>query len=232
MIFDKKTKIVATVGPSTDTPELLRSLISAGVNVFRFNTKHNEISWHNQRIKRAQKAATELKKNIAILIDLQGPEIRIETREKGEIKVEKGDLITIGENFNSRDISLALSNKSVFESLSKKDILLIDDGFIEFVVMNKKKDRIIAEVIEGGVIKDKKSLNLPSKNLNLSSLIENDLKSLDMIAKEKIDYVALSFVRNKKDIEVLRREMEKRKINAEIVSKIENKQAIDNLEEI
>ncbi|MDD4467161.1 MAG: pyruvate kinase, partial [Candidatus Pacebacteria bacterium] len=232
MIFDKKTKIVATVGPSTDTLELLRSLISAGVNVFRFNTKHNEISWHNQRIKRAQKAATELKKNIAILIDLQGPEIRIETRGKGEIKVEKGDLITIGENFDSRDISLALSNKSVFESLSKKDILLIDDGFIELVVINKKKGRIIAEVIEGGVIKDKKSLNLPSKNLNLSSLIENDLKSLDMIAKEKIDYVALSFVRNKKDIEVLRREMEKRKINAEIVSKIENKQAIDNLEEI
>lgn len=228
----KKTKIIATIGPSSDTLVKLKSLISSGVNVFRFNTKHNEISWHNERIKRTQKAANELKEHVGILIDLQGPEIRIETRDGKELKVKRGSLITISHSFNSEDIAIVISNKKVFKSLYKGDNLLIDDGFIELKIVQKKGNRIIAEVMEGGVIKNKKSLNLPEKKLNLSSLIEHDLKSLDMIAKEKIDFVALSFVRDKKDIKVLRKEMEERKIEAEIVSKIENREAISNIDEI
>ncbi len=232
MNSNKRTKIVATIGPSSEDIEILKKMVLSGVNVFRFNTKHNEISWHNERIKRAQRAANEVKEHIAILIDLQGPEIRIETKNEKELRVEKGNLIAIGKDFEAEDIVLAIDNKTVFNSLKKDDILFIDDGFIELKVTTKNRDRIIAKVIEGGIIKNKKSLNLPDKKLKLTSLIENDLKSLDMIAKEKIDYVALSFVRNKKDIQALRREMEKRDIKAEIVSKIENRESITNIEEI
>lgn len=229
-MIEKKTKIIATIGPSSEG--VLEDLILSGVDLFRFNTKHNEISWHNKRIKEAQKAADKLKAHVGILIDLQGPEIRIETREESEIAVKKGDLIAIGGDFKAKDIVLAVSNKTVFENLFKGDPLLIDDGFIELKVVQKKGGRVIAEVVEGGVIKNKKSLNLPEKKLNLSSLIDHDLKSLDMMAKEKIDFVALSFVRDKNDVDVLRKEMEKRKIKAEIISKIENREAVSNIDEI
>lgn len=232
MNFNKKTKIIATIGPASDSEEILEKLIISGVNVFRFNTKHNTTSWHNERIKRTQKVANKLKEHIGILIDLQGPEIRIETKEGKDIEVKKASFITIGENFKSEDIAVIITNKTVFNELKVNDVLLIDDGFIELKIIKKRGDRIVAEVVEEGIIKNRKSLNLPGKKLKLSSLIDNDLKSLDMIAKEKIDYVALSFVRNKEDIKILKDEMKKRKIDAEIVSKVENKEAITNIDEI
>ena len=230
--MDKKTKIVATIGPSSDGYKQIEELIMSGVNVFRFNTKHSDISWHNERIKRVQEVADKLKKVIAILIDLQGPEIRIETNGGENIRAKKGESFIIGDSFEVKEASIFILNKKVFKSLKKGDTLLIDDGFIEMRVIEKKNKKIKAEVLEGGIIKNRKSLNLPQKKLKLASLIDNDLKNLDMIAKDKIDFIALSFVRNKKDIDVLRKEMKKRKIEAMVVSKVENSEAIKNIDEI
>ena len=231
-MIKKKTKIIVTIGPASEANKILEEMIKAGADIFRFNTKHNTIDWHNKTIKKAQKAADVLKKKISILIDLQGPEIRIETRNQKEIMAKKGSLFFIDSNFDYEDTLLVISNKAAFESLKVKNTLLIDDGFIELKIIEKKKNRFLVKVIEGGVIKNKKSLNLPEKKLSLPSLVENDLKSLDMFAKSKIDFVALSFVRNKEDVKSLKKEMEKRKIKASIISKVENREALLNIDEI
>ncbi len=232
MNFTKKTKIIATLGPASDKKEDIKKLILEGVNIFRFNLKHNEIAWHNKRIKRVQKIANQLKANVGILIDLQGPEIRIDIKDKQTFLAKKGDEILIGDSFYSPEIQIAILNKLVFKDLKEKDVLLIDDGFIEMKILRKKNNLITAKVIQGGKIKDKKGLNLPGKKINLSSLIEQDIKRLDMITKSQVDFIALSFVRSKKDIDILKKEVEKRKIKAAIVSKIENQQALDNIDEI
>ncbi len=229
---EQKTKIIATLGPSSDKKETIRDLILQGVNVFRFNLKHNEISWHNKRIKRVQEVANKLKKVVGILIDLQGPEIRIDTKDKKIIQVKKGEKITIGDSFFSKEIQIAVLNKVVFKTLKKGDIFLIDDGFIEMKVVFKNKNLIKAEVIQGGKIKNKKSLNIPKRKIELSSLIDQDIKRLDLITKNKVDFIALSFSRTKKDIDILKKEIEKRKIKAQIIAKIECQEALDNIDEL
>ncbi|MDD5606449.1 MAG: pyruvate kinase [Candidatus Pacebacteria bacterium] len=232
MNYLKKTKIIATLGPASDKEKIIKELILEGVNVFRFNLKHNNVFWHNQRIKRVQKIANILKTNVGILIDLQGPEIRIDTKNKQIISVKKGDEIIIGSSFSFEKTQIAILNKAVFDVLKKGDNLLIDDGFIEMKIIKKEKELIIAKVIQGGKIKNKKGLNIPGKKINLSSLIEQDIKRLDMIAKSKVDFIALSFARSKKDIDILKKEIEKRKINAQIVAKIECQEALDNIDEL
>ncbi len=228
----KKTKIIATLGPASDKKETIKELILNGVNVFRFNLKHNDISWHNKRIKRVQEIANKLKANIGILIDLQGPEIRIDTKDKKTIIVGKGDEIIIGDSFFSDEIQIALLNKTVFDTIKEKDIVLVDDGFIEMKVIEKKDNLIKVQVIQGGKIKNKKGLNIPGKKINLSSLIDQDIKRLDMITKNKVDFIALSFARTKKDIDILKKETEKRKIKSQIIAKIECQEALDNIDEL
>ncbi len=232
MKLNKKTKIIATLGPSSDDKETIKSLILEGVNIFRFNLKHNEISWHNERIKRVQKIANDLKANVGILIDLQGPEIRIDTKSKENILVKKGDEVCIGDSFFSEKVQIAILNTVVFNTLKKGDILLVDDGFIEMKISYKNKKLIKAKIIQGGTIKNKKGLNIPGKKINLSSLIDQDIKRLDMIAKEKVDFIALSFARSKKDIDILKKETEKRKIKSAIIAKIECQEALDNIDEV
>ncbi len=232
MHTQKKTKIVATIGPTSDTEERIRELIQAGVNVFRFNMKHSVIEWHSERIARVQKIADELKIPTGILIDLQGPEIRIETPNKQDIAVKKGDHMLFTERFLSDTQSVAIPHPIVFDVLKAGDSLLIDDGFLEFKIVSNANGIITAEALDDCVIKHRKGLNLPGKKIDLPSLIEDDLKKLDMAEKNKVDFVALSFSRTKKDIEILREEMKKRNVNARIVAKIESQEALDHLDEL
>ena len=231
-MIDKKTKIIASIGPASDSPSKMEEMIEAGVDVFRFNTKHSTIEWHNQRIKRAQRLARRTKRNIGIMIDLQGSEIRIETKNKEEIFVRKNDSVFIGSSISSKEVMIAISDSIVFDKLKTGDNLLIDDGLIELKIVGKKSNIIESIVVEGGTIKNRKSLNLPGANIKLSSLIKRDLDNLDSIAKNKVDFIALSFVSSAEDLKILRNEMEKRKIRAMTVAKIENQSAIDNIDEI
>ncbi len=229
---DKKVKVIATIGPASDTSQKMEKLISSGVDVFRFNTKHSTVEWHNERIKRAQKVARKLGRHIGIMIDLQGDEIRIETKSEKNLRVLKGSELAIGDSFFSEKIELATHAKEIFKKIKPRDKILIDDGLIELEVTKVEKKLILVKVIEGGVVKNRKTINFPGIKIKLSSLIEKDIKNLDSAAKNNVSFVALSFVSSKKDIYALKREMRKRKMDASVVAKIENESAIKNMEGI
>lgn len=228
----KLTKIVATIGPSSDSPEIIEKLILSGVNVFRFNTKHGTVEWHEERIKRAQKVADRLGVVVGILLDLQGPEIRLETKDKLPIPLEKGQIISITPSFASEDDEVVIPHELVFDTLKKGDQILIDDGSVELEVVSCKDNVIRAKALDDAQISHRKGVNLPGVNIDLPSLIHEDLKKLDMVTTVKVDFIALSFSRTKKDIEILRKQMAKRGIDAKIVAKIESMEALNNIDEL
>ncbi len=230
--MQKRTKIIATLGPASDAEEKIEGMIREGVSVFRFNMKHGDMEWHKDRIKRVQQVADRIEQPIGILIDLQGFEIRIETREEKEMTVKKGDVFVFGNSFENEEADAIIPQDVVFESLSEGDTFLIDDGSIKFTVKEKRDGMIFGEVKNGGVVKHKKSMNIPGKHINISSIIDSDLKKLDSMAEEKVDFVTLSFARSKEDVEMLRKELEERNIEAAIVAKIESEQALRNIDEI
>ncbi len=230
--MQKLTKIVATLGPASDSDETIEKLIEAGVNVFRFNTKHGTTQWHQERIQKVQKIADSLNVNIGVLLDLQGPEIRLETFDKLPFPVKKNQIVKFTPSFTDGNNTICLPHELVFKSLSPQDQILIDDGAVELIVEKADKDVIEARATEDGEIGHRKGVNLPGVEIPLPSLIEEDLKKLDMASINKVDFVALSFSRTKIDIQVLRSEMKKRNFNAMIIAKIESKQALKNIDEL
>ncbi len=232
MKTENKTKIVATIGPATDSLSKMKELLLAGVDVFRFNTKHATVEWHNEKIKIAQKAALLTKKRVGIMIDLQGGEVRVETREGKELMLRKKENLFIGHSWCCQRAMITITDAYFFKKLKIGDNFLINDGEIELVVVKKEVDLITAEILDGGLLKNRASANFPSLKKNISSLIKRDLAHLDAAAKNNITFVALSFISSAEEIKILKKEMEKRKIKALTVAKIENQSAIDNIDEI
>ncbi len=228
----KKTKIVATIGPVSDTPEKIERLLQLGVNVFRFNMKHNTVAWHEERINLVNSIAKKLDKSVGILVDLQGPELRLETADKLPVLVKKGEEVVVGLNFDVPNAKIVLAEKSVYTTTNVGDQFLIDDGFGEFSVVWKGVDHLVIISNEDYSISHRKGVNLPGANLEFSSLIPADLDKLDMATRVKVDFVALSFCRSKSDLDLLKAEIAKRNLKVQIVAKIENGMALRNIEEI
>lgn len=230
----KNTKIVATIGPSTESPELMKQLIESGVNVFRFNMKHNTLEWHKEKILQAKDTAKTLQRPLGIMIDLQGPEIRIETANAEDIEVSKDkEIVCIHsevEAFPEKCIMIPYTE--VFEALEVGDKFTIDDGYIQLEVTEKSGRKITAKALNDNIIKTRKSLNLIQKDVSLPSLTDSDIEKLKIGAEVDVDFVALSFVRNKEDINALKKELDKRNITAQIVAKVESQKGVDNIEEI
>ena len=227
-----RTKIVATIGPASDNEKAIAGMIRAGANVFRFNMKHGTPEWHEERIQLVQKVANKMGVPVGILIDLQGPEIRIETADKKPLIVEEGEEILLSSEFHKDQKQIRVADQKVINALDEGDEVLIDDGFFEFDVTKKTKLGLIIKSRGNYAVSHRKGMNLPGIKLDLASLIDDDFKRLDMAARQNIDFVALSFVRDAKDIQILRQEMDKRKISAHVVAKIENQAALQNLDEI
>lgn len=228
----KKTKIISTVGPASESPEMIKKLIKAGVNVFRFNMKHNEVKWHEEAIARVQKVADQLNIPIGILIDLQGPEIRIKTRYEADIEVKRGQEVTFSTAERAEEVDFVVQHDTVINALGPDDRFSIDDGFVQLKVVSKKGGLIRAKVADKTVIKNNKGLNLFGKDIGLPSLIDDDLERLHVATIKRVDFVALSFVRSAHDIETLRKEMKQRKIQAQVVAKVESQAGLDNIAEI
>ena len=227
-----RTKIVATIGPASDNEKTIAGLLRAGANVFRFNMKHGTPEWHEERIQMAQKVANEMGVSVGILIDLQGPEIRIYTPDQKPIVVEEGEEILMSAEFVEGKKGIKVGDQKVIDALDVGDQVLIDDGFFEFDVTDKSKEGLTIKSRGNYAMGHRKGMNLPGIKLDLASLIDDDFKRLDMAARNTIDFVALSFVRDAKDIAILREEMKKRKIDAHVCAKIENQAALQNLDEI
>lgn len=229
-----KTKIVATVGPACSTYEQLLALVQAGVNVFRLNFSHGShedklaIIQHIRRINETQPY------NIAILGDLQGPKLRVGLIENNALEVKPGDVLTFtNEECVGTLERIYVSYPNFHSDVRMGNKILIDDGKIEVEIIEIcKNNDVKARVTIGGILSSKKGINLPDTKISLPCLTEKDLKDLEFVIDQELDWVALSFVRNVKDIVILRGKLEERNSKIKIIAKIEKPEAIANIREI
>lgn len=229
----RKVKIVATLGPSTSSEESIEKAILSGMNVARLNFSHGTHELHEKNILTLRKLSQKLKAPIAILQDLQGPKIRVGQFENGQIVLEKDQVIEMTtESVVGSGQLIPTDLHSLTEIVKPGFKVLLDDGLIELQVLEVKKPRVVLKVIYGGILKNRKGINIPEAQLPINSLTEKDLADLEFGLKNQVDYVALSFVRHGRDIRYLRELIEQRQSNARIIAKIEMLEALDNLDEI
>jgi pyruvate kinase len=227
-----KTKIVATVGPSSSSKEMLRALIKEGVDVFRLNFSHGTHEDHLKVILNVRELNSELGTKIALLQDLQGPKIRVNEMEPNVI-IERGQdlIITTKEALGNNKI-VSTSYKNLPKDCKVGDMILIDDGKIELKVKEVRNDEILTEVVYGGLLKSRKGINLPFTKVSAPSLTEKDLKDLEFGLQNDVDWIALSFVRKAFDIQSMRAIIDSHNSPARIVAKIEKPEALSNIDEI
>lgn len=233
MLADRRAKIVATIGPSTRDEENLKKAIKAGMNVARLNFSHGSHEDHLKVLQSLRKLSLELRAPVSILQDLQGPKIRVGKFESGSIEIKPGEqvIITIAK-VQGKPGLIPSDFVELPMACQPGTKILLDDGLMELKVLKVRGDEIDAEVIYGGVLKDRKGMNLPGVNLPVECMTPKDLEDLEFGIKNKVDYIALSFVRHARDIRTLREIIESHKSEAKIVAKIEMVEALENLEEI
>lgn len=232
--MNKYTKIVATIGPATESEEKIEQLILAGMNVARFNTKHGTPQWHAERMQRVMNVAHRLNVAVGILLDLQGPEIRITIPGGQSFQVSKDEEIVFTSDETNQDSRSPIIPQIVIDSLSQEKSILIDDGLGEFVIAGIAGDKLYARALGNFPVNNRKTLNTPGVVVALPSLIDADLVHLDGVKTHGIDvdFVGLSFVRDANDVAILRKELDARELKSDIIAKIENQSAVDHLDEI
>ncbi len=229
-----RTKVVATVGPSSSSPELLKQLILAGVDTFRLNFSHGTHESHLQVITDIKKLNAELNTHVGILADLQGPKIRIGDVENGAITLipEKEIDITVKPSLCTTH-SLFVNYAPFAKEVKPDDLVLLDDGnFILKVLKSNLKDKVRAKIIYGGILTPRKGVNLPDSEISLPSLTKKDLDDLKFILKQDVNWIALSFVRKAQDIIDLKKRIKRAGQDAKVIAKIEKPQAVRNLDAI
>jgi pyruvate kinase len=229
-----RTKIVATVGPACDTYEKLLELVKAGVNVFRLNFSHGAHEDKLKIIEHIRNINASQPYNIAILGDLQGPKLRVGEIENNALLVSVGDILTFtNEKVVGNLERIYVSYPNLHEDVKIGNIILIDDGKLEVKVINiEKNNDVKVQVTLGGILSSKKGINLPDTKISLPALTDKDLVDLEFIIEQKLDWVALSFVRSVKDIVILRSKLDEKKSKTKIIAKIEKPEALTNIRDI
>ena len=231
----RRTKIVATIGPATQSEEVITDLIKAGVTTFRLNFSHGDHKDHAERIKTIRKVSKKLDLNIGILQDLQGPKIRLGRFRDGPVKVVKGDKFSLTSNNVecTKTIANVTYDKLVQEVTTGKRILL-DDGKIEMIVekVDKVNNLLECEVTVGGVLSNNKGVNFPDVQLSVKALTDKDIEDLEFGLIAGVDWIALSFVRNPSDINEIKNLINKNGYSIPVVAKIEKFEAIDQIDSI
>ncbi|MGA0985630.1 MAG: pyruvate kinase [Candidatus Nanopelagicales bacterium] len=229
----RRAKIVATLGPATDSKEVVTQLIKSGMNVARLNMSHGDAAEHQRRLDLVRSVSDELHIPVAVLADLQGPKIRIGRFKNGREILEEGANFSITtKKIDGSATSVSTSYSGIVADVSVGDELLIDDGRIKLRVKNKTSDTLDCEVIEGGTISDNKGLNLPGVMVSVPALSEKDELDLRWALDNEVDWIALSFVRNAADIDRVHEIMDEKNYWIPTIAKIEKPQAVDNLDEI
>jgi len=238
--YRKKTKIVATLGPSSESTETFQALVRAGVNIFRFNFSHGSSEHKADAIQRALQVRSELNGSLGFLADLQGPKIRLGSvlNAQGEdgVVVEAGQIVSITTDNGKSDPTnkvFEIKLPSFAKDVSPGENILIDDGKMELqVVESNGVDIVKLKVLYDGVIKSNKGVNLPDTSLTINCLTPKDLADIEFITSQPFDWIALSFVRQAADIEELRRILDEKNSTLKIIAKIEKPEALDNFDEI
>ncbi len=223
---NSKIKIIATLGPSSDSKSEIKRLIQAGMNIARINFSHGAHETNEKIIKNIHKAEKELGTKIDLLIDLQGPKIRLGKLEK-PIRLKRGQEIIL----STKQEKIPIQYAKLPREVKPDSQILIDDGLIELKVISTNKEEIKCKVVQGGIISSNKGLNVPNGQISLKAITKKDIADLKFSLKFKPKYIALSFVRTAKDILELKQLIQKIS-NLQIVAKIETPQAIENLDEI
>jgi len=229
----KKTKIVCTIGPATEKQESLEKLLKAGMNVMRLNFSHGDFAEHQTRITNLKKAVASTGIGAAVLQDLAGPKIRIGNFKTESVTLIEGKKFTITTEDIVGDENHVSINYPLFpKEVKKGHIVFLHDGKKKLEVLEVKGKSVICKVLVGGDIKGRRGVNLPDSDLSVAALTEKDKKDLEFGIKNKVDFFALSFVRNASDITELRSILDSRKSKAKIIAKIETPQALRNIDEI
>lgn len=225
----RRTKIVATLGPATDTPESIEKLIAAGVNVVRLNFSHGSPEEHAHRAKMVRDAAAKLGRTVGILGDLQGPKIRIDRFKEGKIELATGDIFFLDSDLGVNDgdqKAVGLTYKTLPQEVHAGDELLLDDGRIVFLVKGVVGNRIECEVVNGGILSNNKGINRRNGGLSADALTEKDIQDIKTAAAIEVDFLAVSFPRSAEDMHYARRLMKDAGGDAALVSKLERAEVI------
>ena len=231
----RKTKIICTLGPAVDDDIMITKLIQAGMDCARLNFSHGTHEEQKARIDRVRRICHEIDMPVAILLDTKGPEIRVQTFENGSVILEKGQTFTLDTN---RDIPgdntrVSLTYDKLSKYVSEGTTILIDDGKIGLKVMKTSGDKVICKVTNGGKLSNRKSINLPNQEIPMPYISETDKADILFGISQNVDYIAASFVRTPDDVKKLRKLLnDNGGSHIQIISKIENGQGVNNLEEI
>ncbi len=234
MEIDKKTKIVATIGPATSSKKMLKQIIDAGVNVCRINFSHGSYDDHIKVIERVKEINKENGYHTALLADLQGPKIRIGEMENGSVEITAGQKITFTTKKIVGNASKVHINYAEFpKDVSVDERILIDDGKLAMrIVSTNGKDEAVAEILNSGVLSSKKGVNLPNTKVSLPSLTEKDQKDLEFALENNVEWIGLSFVRSARDIIELKHIIKSKGKTSRVIAKIEKPEALQDIDDI
>ncbi len=228
-----KTKILGTLGPNSNTVEDIKKLIQAGMNGVRLNFSHSDYNFYEKIFNNINDACVDEKTPLAILVDLQGPKIRIGELAETEIELVTGDKIEITtEKIIGTKDKISTSYPYLIKDAAIGDQILIDDGLIRLSIIEKKKESLICIIENGGKLKPRKGMNLPGMKISAKAVTEKDYNDLEFILKHRVDFIALSFVRSAEDILSLKEWLINRGQDKPVIAKIEKKEAVDNFDEI
>ena len=230
----KRTKIVCTLGPASESEEVLRELIKSGLNVCRMNFSHGSHEEHKGRMDLVKKIREELGKPTAILLDTKGPEIRTGQFDSPEVLLEEGQTFTITmKDVMGNKEMCTVSYKGLADDVKPGNTILIDDGLVGLTVKEVNGDDIVCEVQNSGIVKNHKGVNVPGVKVNLPAITEKDRRDIEFGIEQGIDFIAASFVRKVSDVLAIREILEENNAtDIKIISKIENQEGVDNLDEI
>ena len=229
----RKTKIIATLGPATDSPEALQALLRAGAGIFRLNMSHASADWCREVTARVRAASAATGVDAAVLMDLKGPTIRTGDLP-APVQLKKGDLVefTLSGSAPTQSVSTTVNYPGLHADLKKGDTVLVDNGMLHMKVLETGPDRVICSVLTEGRLGSRRHINLPGIRVNLPPLTDKDRRDIALAAEIGIDWVAMSFVRDAAHLQLLRRELDAAASRARIMAKIEDQQAVANLDAI
>lgn len=229
----RTTKIICTLGPATDSPEILREMILAGTNVFRLNMSHGTHEWVRAVVAKIRKAADDLNAVVAILMDTQGPAIRTGDLPN-KLNLKPGDIFefTVRGSRSEEEFSTDVNYDGLIDDIAVGNIVLVDNGVMHMKVLQKQSNRIRCEVLTAGTLGSRRHINLPGVKVNLPPLTEKDLADIELGVEVGVDFVALSFCREAADIIELKRLLRERGSSAHTVAKIEDQHAVKHVNDI
>jgi len=228
----RRTKIVATLGPSTDRPGVLRAVLDAGVDIVRLNASHGTSVDHRARIDAVRRLERHLGRPVPIVFDLSGPKIRTGSLPGGARTVRAGERVVLAPLREVREGEIPVNDAHLARDVRRGDRILVDDGLLEWVVAAVRGPRVVCEVKVGGVVKDHKGLNFPGVKLSIGSLTAKDRRDVAFAVSAGVDYVAQSFVRSAADVRQLKALLRRHRAGIPVIAKIEKPEALDDLDGI